>query len=79
MHIDFLLKVFEENLKVDDLFKADEVFMTGTAAEVKSVTRINKTKIGNGKPGILTKKLQKSFMNIVNGEDRRFLSWLKFI
>jgi len=72
-------KVLEENLKVDDLFKADEVFMTGTAAEVKSVTNINKTKIGNGKPGILTKKLQKSFMNIVNGEDKRFLSWLNFI
>jgi len=72
-------KVLEENLKVNDLFQADEVFMTGTAAEVKSVTKINKTKIGNGKPGILTKKLQKSFMNIVNGEDKRFLSWLKFI
>ena len=45
------IKVIEKNLKINDLLKADEIFMTGTAAEVKSVTRVNKTKIGNGKIG----------------------------
>ena len=42
-------KVIEKNLRINDLLKADEIFMTGTAAEVKSVTRVNKTKIGDGK------------------------------
>ncbi len=51
-------KVIEKNLKINDLLKADEIFMTGTAAEVKSVTRVNKTKIGNGRKGEVTKELQ---------------------
>ena len=52
------IKVIEKNLKINDLLKADEIFMTGTAAEVKSVTRVNKTKIGDGKIGEVTKELQ---------------------
>jgi len=71
--------VKEKNLRIQDLFRADEVFMTGTAAEVKSVTKINKKTIGNGKPGEFTKKLQKSFIGVVMGKDKRFLSWLKYI
>ena len=73
------IKVVEKNLKVNDLLKADEIFMTGTAAEVKSVTRVNKTKIGNGKIGDFTKELQELFMDTVMGENKKFRSWLKFI
>jgi branched-chain amino acid aminotransferase len=73
------IKVVEKNLKVNDLLKADEIFMTGTAAEVKSVTRVNKTKIGNGKIGEFTKELQELFMDTVMGENKKFRSWLKFI
>ena len=73
------IKVVEKNLKVNDLLKADEIFMTGTAAEVKSVTRVNKTKIGNGKIGEFTKELQGLFMDTVMGENKKFRSWLKFI
>ena len=72
-------KVIEKNLKINDLLKADEIFMTGTAAEVKSVTRVNKTKIGNGKIGEFTKELQELFMDTVMGENKKFRSWLKFI
>ena len=72
-------KVVEKNLKINDLLKADEIFMTGTAAEVKSVTRVNKTKIGNGKIGEFTKELQELFMDTVMGENKKFRSWLKFI
>ena len=73
------IKVIEKNLKINDLLKADEIFMTGTAAEVKSVTRVNKTKIGNGKIGEVTKELQESFMDVVMGKNKKFRSWLKFI
>jgi len=72
-------EVIEVDLDREDLYVADEVFMTGTAAEVKSVTEIDKTVIGNGKPGKITKALQKSFINVTMGKDERFLSWLKYI
>ena len=72
-------EVIEADLDREDLYVADEVFMTGTAAEVKSVTEIDKTVIGNGKPGKITKALQKSFIDVVMGKDERFLSWLKYI
>jgi len=73
------IKLIEKNITVNELLKADEVFMTGTAAEVKSVTKIDKTSIGSGKLGIITKTLQESFMDIVMGEDQRFISWLHYI
>ena len=73
------IKVVEKNLRINDLLKADEIFMTGTAAEVKSVTRVNKTKIGNGKIGEFTKELQKSFMDTVMGQNKKYRSWLRFI
>jgi branched-chain amino acid aminotransferase len=71
--------VIEQDLDRDDLYNADEIFMTGTAAEVKSVTQIDKVKIGNGKMGNITKALQKSFTDVVMGKDERFLPWLTFI
>ena len=70
------MKLIEKNITVNELLKADEVFMTGTAAEVKSVTKIDKNAIGNGSIGEITKELQKSFMNIVMGKDKRFVRWL---
>ena len=73
------IKLTEKNITVKELLKADEVFMTGTAAEVKSVAKINKIAIGNGKIGKITKVLQKSFMDVVMGEDERFVSWLRYM
>jgi len=72
-------KIIEKDLDREDLYVADEVFMTGTAAEVKSVTEIDQIAIGNGKPGPKTRELQKSFMDVVMGKDDRFLSWLRYI
>jgi branched-chain amino acid aminotransferase len=71
--------VIERDLDRDDLYSADEIFMTGTAAEVKSVTQIDKVKIGNAKMGKITKALQKSFTDAAMGKDERFLPWLTFI
>jgi branched-chain amino acid aminotransferase len=71
--------VIERDLERDDLYTADEIFMTGTAAEVKSVTQIDKIKIGTGKMGSVTKALQKSYTDAVMGKDERFLPWLTFI
>ncbi len=71
--------VVETDVEKEDLYAAEEVFMTGTAAEVKSVTRIDNVRIGNGKPGKVTKALQKSFKKVSMGEDERFLSWLTYL
>ncbi|MDP2668112.1 MAG: branched-chain amino acid transaminase [Nitrosopumilaceae archaeon] len=72
-------EVIEKDLDREDLYVADEIFMTGTAAEVKSVTEVDQITIGNGKLGPKTRELQKSFMNTVMGKNDRLLSWLKYI
>jgi branched-chain amino acid aminotransferase len=72
-------EVIQENIDRDDLYVAEEVFMTGTAAEVKSVTKIDHATIGTGKIGRVTKELQKAFTDVTMGRDDRFLSWLKYI
>ncbi len=71
--------VVEADIDREDLYTADEVFMVGTAAEVKSVAQIDRVKISNGKPGRITKALQKSFADVSMGKDDRFLSWLTYI
>lgn len=71
--------VIEKELDRDDLYSADEIFMTGTAAEVKSVSQVDDVSIGDGKIGKTTKQLQKSFMDVAMGNDERFVHWLKYI
>lgn len=73
------MDVSEYDLYRDDLYSAQEVFMTGTAAEVKSVTYIDKTAIGNGKMGSITKQLQKFYVDAALCRDQRFEHWLTFI
>ena len=51
----------EKMLRPEDLYAADEVFLTGTAAEIIPVTKIDKRQIGNGKPGAVTNGLKKEF------------------
>jgi branched-chain amino acid aminotransferase len=67
--------VIERNIDREDLYVADEVFMTGTAAEVKSVTEIDNVKIGDGKLGEVTRKLQDTFFEVSRGKDERYLDW----
>lgn len=73
------MDVMEADLYRDDLYTADEIFMTGTAAEVKSVTQVDRTKIGSGKIGRITKTLQESFVGAAMGRDKRFRQWLTFL
>ena len=58
---DFGIKVREENLTRHDLYVADECFLTGTAAEVVPVVRIDKRTIGDGHPGPVTRRLLEEF------------------
>lgn len=56
-------------LKPDDVFNAREVFLTGTAAEVIPVTKIDGKNIGNGSPGEITRKLSKAYHELVSAPD----------
>lgn len=58
-------EVIEKNITPYELFTADEVFFTGTAAEIIPVREINKRQIGNGKPGPITKRLMEEFLKLV--------------
>ena len=60
------VEVTEPNLTRYDLYNADEVFITGTAAEVVPVVKIDGRQIGTGKPGKLTKNLIKAYQNLTN-------------
>src|ERR687888_891895 len=61
----------------DELYLADELFLTGTAAEVKPVGEVDNRIIGNGKIGIITKRLKTLFEAVVHGHDNKFSNrWL---
>ncbi|MBI2093315.1 MAG: branched-chain-amino-acid transaminase [Candidatus Omnitrophica bacterium] len=68
----FRLSVQEELLTRHDLFNADEVFLTGTAAEIVPVVKIDGRLIGQGKPGPVTKKLQKAFRELTKTQGVRY-------
>ncbi len=69
-------KLVEEKFTRDELYIADEVFLTGTAAEVTPIREIDFRQVGEGKPGPVTKKIQKEFFAAVRGELGKYSSWL---
>jgi branched-chain amino acid aminotransferase len=65
------------NISRDELYTATEVFLTGTAAEVKPVAEIDNRTIGDGRMGKKTKQLRLLFDAVVHGRDRKFSEiWL---
>lgn len=66
------LDVREELLTRHDLFNANEVFLTGTAAEIVPVVKIDGRVIGSGKPGPVTKKLQQAFRQVTKTDGVRY-------
>lgn len=73
------IKVSEANFTRDEVYIADEAFLTGTAAEVTPVREVDGRSIGGGKPGPITKKLQNLFFKIVKGQATAYKSWLTYI
>lgn len=74
---DLGIGVHEADLVRTDLYTADEVFVTGTAAEVTPVREIDDRVIGAGEAGPLTKKIQEVFFATVRGEVDRYADWLE--
>lgn len=76
---DLGLEVHETLITRNELYFADEVFFTGTAAEVTPISEIDHRKIGAGEPGPITKKLSDEFFKIVKGQSRKYESWLTYV
>ncbi len=68
--------VVEQKFTRDSLYLADELFMTGTAAEVTPVREVDNRRIGRGEPGPVTKKIQEVYFRAVHGEEPRYREWL---
>jgi len=71
-------EMHEMSIPREMAYVADELFFTGTAAEVTPIRSVDKVPVGNGMPGPITMKMQRLFFDIVkSGNDTR--SWLKFV
>ena len=71
---DLGIDVEERDLPRESLYSADEVFITGTAAEVTPIRSVDRKPIGDGKPGPITRALQDAFFGLVRWPDRRSLA-----
>ncbi len=73
---DLGIEVEEARFARDELYIADEVFLTGTAAEITPVREVDHRVIGSGKPGPVTTKLRETYMRLVRGELPVYERWL---
>ena len=72
-------EVHEANVIRSDLYYADEIFFTGTAAEVTPVREVDGRPVGNGRPGPVTLQAQDLFQKAVTGRLKAYLHWLEYI
>ncbi|MCK4427450.1 MAG: branched-chain amino acid transaminase [candidate division Zixibacteria bacterium] len=73
------IKVIEESIPREALYIADEVFFTGSAAEITPINSIDKIPVGTGTRGPITKKLQDRFFEIVSGQGEDKYGWLAYV
>ena len=76
---DLGIKVVERRITRDEFYLADEIFMTGTAAEVTPIREYDDRNIGNGGRGPLTEQLQTLYFDVVHGRNEQYMDWLSFI
>jgi branched-chain amino acid aminotransferase len=73
------LVVTEQPISRDDLYRADEIFVCGTAAEVIGLREVDFRRIGSGRTGPVTRLLQQAFQAVVAGEHPRSKDWLEYV
>jgi len=78
LHIckDLGLELIQKRITRDEMYISDEVFFTGTAAEVTPIREIDRIEIGSGSRGPITEKIQSAFFDIVNGRNPKYAHWL---
>ena len=73
---DMKLKIKIQKISKNKLEFADEVFLSGTAAEITPVIKLGKRKIGSGKTGKITKLLMDTYLDIVMNKNKKYSNWL---
>jgi len=73
------MQVVEQRFTRDELYTADEIFFTGTAAEVTPVREIDDRRIGVGRPGPITKEIQTTFFQAAHGELEQYKDWVSYL
>ncbi len=82
---DTIIKLANSELKIDviqrsigrtELYLAEEVFYCGTAMEIIPILSVDNILIGSGKPGPITRKIQKNYDNIIFGLNDKYIKWL---
>ncbi len=73
------MTVAERSITRDELYIADELFLTGTAAEVTPIGRVDHRTIGRGGRGPVTETLQTAFFDVVAGRDQKYARWLTYL
>lgn len=76
---DLGMRVVERGILREELYLAEEAFLTGTAVEVTPIREIDGRIIGNGTRGPFTERLQAAFFDIVHGKNATYLKWLTYI
>jgi len=72
LDIDFV----ERDIARSELIISEEIFLTGTAAEIIPIISMDSKKIGNGKPGDITKKMMQEYTDIVMNKNNDYVQWL---
>jgi branched-chain amino acid aminotransferase len=76
---DLGLEVVERDIARAELYLAEEVFLSGTAAELVPVREVDDHVIGSGEPGPITLELQRVFDDALHGRDERYTGWLDVV
>ena len=74
---DFNIEILEQQIPREALYIADELFFTGTAAEVSPIRSVDGIKIGAGRRGPITEQLQSAFFDLISGEIEDRWGWLE--
>jgi branched-chain amino acid aminotransferase len=73
------LKIKVQKVSKNELKLADEIFLSGTAAEITPIIKIDKKKIGGGKVGNLTKLFMTTYSDIVMNKNENYSHWLTMV
>jgi branched-chain amino acid aminotransferase len=72
-------EIVERDIARGELYLADEVFMTGTAAELTPLREVDDRPVGTGEPGEITRSIQREFEDALHGRSERYAAWLDLV
>lgn len=73
------IPVEEANISKKEAHSADEMFLTGTAAEITPIRELDGKPIGTGKPGPITQQIQKWYFDVIRGKNKKYEGWLNYL